>query len=106
MKSYLKPPKEERNGFKDKERLAKIHDLPCVVCFTKGIEQKTKTIAHHKIGNGLGLKASDRLTIALCEYHHNKSINAIHNIPLWLWEEKFGTQEELIELTSKLLQNL
>lgn len=106
MKSFLKAEPELRNGFKDPERLAKIHSLPCVVCFTKGLEQRTATIAHHKIGNGLGLKTSDRLTAAICEAHHNKSINGIHNIPLWLWEEKFFSQELLIEMTNKMLENI
>ena len=103
MKSYLKPPPEFRNGFKDKERLAKIHDLACVVCSERGLQQRSKTIAHHKIGNGLGLKASDRLTIALCEDHHNKTSEGIHEMPLWMWEEKYFTQEELIEMTNRML---
>lgn len=108
MKSYLKPPLEERNGFKDSKRLSLIHDLPCVVCLTKELKQTTKTIAHHSIGGGLGLKVSDRKTSALCEFHHNKGLNgeSIHETPLWQWEEKFQTQDELIELTNKLLENL
>jgi hypothetical protein len=107
MKSYLKAPKEERNGFKDKERLANIHSLPCVVCFTKGLEQKTKTIAHHSIGGGLGLKVSDRKTCALCDWHHTRGGKgeAIHETPLHEWESKFWTQEELIELTNKMLES-
>lgn len=103
--SFLKPPLELRNGFKDKDRLKKIHNLPCVVCSTKGLRQTTKTVAHHKIGMGLGKKASDMLTIALCDFHHTKGGRgeAIHNTPLWEWEENFFTQEVLIQITDDLL---
>lgn len=94
-----------RNGFKDKARLAAIHNLPCVICFTKGLKQITRTIAHHSIGGGLGLKVSDKKTSAICDFHHTRGGKgeAIHNTPLWEWEELFFTQDELIELTNKML---
>ena len=105
MKSLLKLPPDMRNGYKDKKRIAAIHDLPCVVCFTKGLKQTTRTIAHHKIGMGLGKKASDLLTCALCEAHHNKGPEGIHNMALWEFEEKYFKQDELIELTNRILEN-
>jgi hypothetical protein len=107
MKSFLKPDPKFRNGYKDPKRMAAIHDLYCVVCFAKGLKQTTKTIAHHSIGGGLGLKVSDLKTCAICEFHHNKGGNgdAIHNTPLWEWEEKFFTQNELILMTNRMLEN-
>lgn len=104
MKSFLKSSPEMRNGFKDPKRLAAIHDLPCVICLAKGLKQTTRTIAHHKIGMGLGKKASDVLTCAICENHHNKSEKGIHIMPLHEFEEEFFTQDELIALTDKLLE--
>lgn len=106
MKSFLKAELQFRNGFKDPKRLKQIHDLPCLVCEARGIDQISKTIAHHKIGNGLGLKASDRLTMAICENHHNKSSDGIHNSILGEWEEKNFTQEKLIKMTDKRLLQL
>lgn len=97
---------ELRNGFKDPKRLADIHDLPCVVCSEFGLKQKTKTIAHHRIGKGLGKKASDLLTIALCESHHNTSPDGIHNMPLHAWEEKFLSQDQGIRLTDLFIENI
>ncbi len=106
MKSFLKPPIELRRGYKDKKRLALIHFLPCQVCEKLDLKQKSRTIAHHKIGMGLGKKASDLLTTALCENHHNKSSEGIHNMPLDRWENKFFTQDQLIEFTNESLKKL
>ena len=106
MKSFLKPEPHLRNGYKDPKRLAAIHNCPCVICFTKGLTQTSKTIAHHSIGNGLGLKVSDLKTMAICENHHNKGPEGIHNMPLAQFEEKYFTQDELIELTNRMLENL
>ena len=99
----LKPDPKYRNGYKDPKRLKAIHNLPCVVCFSNNVKQSARTIAHHKIGMGLGKKASDLLTMALCENCHTKGANAIHAIPLNQWEKMFFTQDECIELTNKML---
>ena len=103
MINLLKPEPELRNGFKDKKRLAAIHKLPCVNCVAKGRKQKTRTIAHHKIGMGLGKKASDLLTAAICEDCHTGQ-SGIHSIPLHRWEDLNFTQDELIKMTNKLLK--
>lgn len=103
--NFLKPDLTLRNGYKDPKRMAAIHNLPCVVCFAKNLEQKTRTIAHHKIGMGIGKKASDLLTMALCEEHHTKSFHGIHNMPLSTWEMLFFTQDECIEMTNRMLEH-
>jgi hypothetical protein len=111
----LKPPLELRNGFKNPKRLAAIHELPCVACWLKGLKQKYPTEAHHKIGCGLGKKASDNLTMALCDLHHlgrfirdedAHLINgwSIHKTPLHRWEEEWKDQDFLIELTNRILK--
>ena len=97
-----KQPEELRNGYKDKARLAAIHDKPCVNCIARNRMQQSKTIAHHKIGMGLGKKASDKLTIALCEDCHTGP-RGIHNVPLKKWESENLTQDQLIEMTNKFL---
>jgi hypothetical protein len=105
MKSYLKPPKELRNGYKDKARMSAIHNLPCSLCYLKGWKQTSKTIAHHKIGLGMGKKASDLLTMSLSEEFHTKGEFAIHHIGRVAFEEKFNcTEDDLIEITNKMLE--
>lgn len=105
MKSFLKQPPELRNGYKDKKRLAALHELPCGVC--ESGEQTTRTEAHHLIGCGIGKKASDLLTIPLCRNHHSAGISgvSIHATPLHAWESKFDTQENLLERVNLLLTN-
>lgn len=115
--NLLKPAPELRNGFKDPKRMAAIHEIECSACRRKGITQKYPTEAHHKIGMGMGKKASDLFTASLCDLHHNanfirdedaKKINgwAIHKTPLKKWEAQWGTQDDLIELTNKLLEHV
>lgn len=103
--NLLKPDPKFRNGYKDPKRISAIHNLPCVACTAKNLQQQTRTVVHHKIGMGLGKKASDLFTMALCEDHHNKSWQGIHNMPLHIWEDLFFTQDEGIEMTNKLLRN-
>lgn len=106
VKSFLKPDPELRNGFKDKKRLADIHKLPCSLCYLKGFKQTSRTVAHHKIGMGLGKKASDRLAYSLCDLHHTRGEDAIHHIGKVAFEEKFCKEDDLIEITNKMLENL
>ncbi len=106
MKSYLKPPKELRAGFKDPARMKAIHDLPCSLCYLKDWKQTTLTEAHHLHGRGMGKKVSDRLTMSLCDNCHQKGEFAFHKIGRIAWEEKFDTcQEDLIQLTNKMLES-
>lgn len=100
----MKPPKEFRRGYKDPKRLKAIHDLPCLVCKEFGLIQKNQTIAHHKKGIGAGKKASDKLTMAICDDHHNNyNPESIHVMPLKKWERKYFTQDQLILMTDLAL---
>ena len=106
MINLLKPPIELRNGYKDKKHLARVAQLQCSLCFFLGKEQRTRTTVHHKHGGGLGKKASDRLVMALCSEHHQTGPDAFHHIGRVDFEERFGlTQDELIEITNKLLED-
>lgn len=105
MVNLLKPPPELRNGYKDKERMVKIHDLPCSLCLHLGIKQKTRTTAHHKHGEGMGKKVSDLLSMSLCDEHHQNGEFAFHKIGRVAWEDKFGIDQDfLIEVTNKMLE--
>lgn len=103
----IKPPIELRNGYKDKAHLCKVAMMKCFACRIE--KPKWPNIPgrleiHHKTGCGLGKKASDLLTIPLCNYHHQKGQRgfAIHR-GVFVWEEKFGRQEDLIlEIHEKL----
>jgi len=92
-----KPPPELRNGYKDKKHLGKVALMKCVACCQEKAPKFTRLEIHHKTGCGLGKKASDLLTIPLCNFHHQSGERgfALHR-GVDLWEEIFGTQQDLI----------
>jgi len=47
----------------------------------------------------MGHKAKDEEVIPLCEAHHQHSRNAIHLMGKKPWEQKYGSQRELLEAT-------
>lgn len=103
----IKAPLELRNGYKNKQHLAKIAMMKCVACAIEKPKYPNipgRLEIHHKTGCGLGKKASDLLTIPLCNYHHQKGNRgfAIHR-GILDWEDKFGSQQNLIlEIHEKL----
>lgn len=100
-------PRREKQGKVDREYLARVRDLPCVICETFGEPQHSPTTAHHPImGRGSQDKASDRDAIPLCDEHHqgqwlNGKI-AIHREPA-AWREAYGPDTLYIKLTQALL---
>ena len=104
---FQKVPKVLRNGYKDKQRLSDIHQLPCSLCLYLQETQTSRTAAHHKIGMGIGKKASDRFTMSLCDNHHQRGPHAINHIGVPAFERKFNiTQEDLILLTDRMLEKI
>lgn len=63
----LKPEKAKPNP----RYLAKVRQLPCVICEAFGEYQATPTTAHHPICGRYGqAKAPDMMAIPLCDCHH------------------------------------
>jgi len=122
MVNYLKPDPKYRRGHKDPKRLAAIHNLPCSLCYELGRRQTSVTEAHHKHGEGLGVKASDLHTMSLCRDDHTSGPFAFHFIGRKEFEKKYrvalnipdpedaeegqatNVQDKLIEITNKLLE--
>jgi hypothetical protein len=85
----------------DPKHLARVRELPCVICGKWG-----ETEAHHpRNGTGMGLKAPDREAVALCSSHHRTGGPGIafHATGRADWEEQWGTQADLTERTLKML---
>ena len=56
---------------------------------------------------GIGKKASDTLTMSLCDNHHQKGQDAIHHIGRMAFEKKFNvSQDDLIKLTDRILKKV
>lgn len=84
-----------------KHRFDALVELGCCIC-------GRPPQIHHLIGvkyRGLGQKADDHLTIPLCLDHHTGK-DGIHSIGKKTWEEKFGTQEFLLEVTNYKIEML
>ena len=84
----------------EKAHLQSVGELPCICC------NRWLTEIHH-IRNlngitGLGVRPSHFETISLCMEHHRTGKDAVH-MNLALFEERYGTQAELLEKTKELL---
>lgn len=75
-----------------KKEYEKAIAFGCVVC-KKYYGLRTEPTIHHLTGAGMGLKSKE--FIPLCHHHHQGS-QGIHTDPK-LFEERFGTQEELLD---------
>ena len=79
--------------------LQKIADLGCIVCKKLGYDGTPAEIHHVK---RFGAKRDHTQVIPLCPHHHRTSKESYHLNPLW-FSEKFGTQQELLEETMRLV---
>lgn len=100
-RSPIKRKARKRRNTDDPAHLERIRGLPCIVCLDLGRHQRTGTVAHHiKDGHG-SCKASDRETIPLCTTHHTTGVwsYALRLAGKGIWEERYGTQKELLART-------
>lgn len=80
-----------------KAHLERVRSMPCVVCSTMGVVQRTETQAHHveSVRDGL----SDYATAALC-YDHHQGPQGVHGLSRRAFEMRYKlTDIDLIALT-------
>ena len=53
-----------------RRHMARVARVPCVLCRHMGMGDSPAEVHHMKYGTGASDRASDYLTIALCERHH------------------------------------
>ena len=83
----------------EKVYLQKVANLGCIVCKKLGYEDTPAEIHHIK---RFGAKRDHLHVIPLCPHHHRTSKESYHLNPLW-FTEQFGTQQELLEETMRLV---
>jgi|TARA_Y100000289_G_C3908679_1_gene143375 adenine specific DNA methylase Mod len=88
----------------EKRHLRNVADLGCIACRKLGY-YGTPAEIHHIKNKTLGKKSSHYDTIPLCPYHHRTSTESIHINPKW-FEQKFGTEKELLDEVLELLINV
>lgn len=55
---------------KGRRHMGRVAKVPCVLCRHLGLGDTPALVHHMKLGTGASDRASDYLTIALCEFHH------------------------------------
>jgi hypothetical protein len=86
---------------KDPRYLAKVAQLPCVICTVHRLPQLSQTQVHHVIHDRFSFhRSGDDRTIPLCEGHHqglfDTSKIALHKEPK-LWREFYGDDHSHLE---------
>jgi hypothetical protein len=97
----LKQPKPERGTAKARAHIARVKQLPCVICHRPGPSD-----AHHVICDRYGTnKAGDFEVIPLCKAHHQDGPEAIHNGKA-SWVEKHGPDHSYLPLVEQWLRGI
>lgn len=88
----------------EKEHLNSVAELGCIACKKLGHEGTPAEIHHIRSGVGKGQRASHYETIPLCPHHHRTGGHgeAIH-AGAKTWQERFGTEHELLAEVNGLL---
>lgn len=50
--------------------MGKVAQVPCVICKLMNLGDSPSLVHHLKYGQGASDRASDWLTVAVCEFHH------------------------------------
>tara|TARA_R100001244_G_scaffold118658_1_gene88350 strand:- start:152 stop:433 length:282 start_codon:yes stop_codon:yes gene_type:complete len=81
-----------------RRRYQDVVSVGCIICrLYYGV--RSDPCIHHLTGSGMG-KRSEQV-IGLCHEHHQGNTGVHHNTKVF--EEKFGTQEYLLEEMNKLI---
>ena len=89
----------------EKEHLDAVTELGCIVCRNETGQRTASQIHHVRMGKGLGQRASHFETIPLCHWHHqNGPIGVAFHAGRAMWEWLYGTEEELLEQVTRLLE--
>ena len=88
--------------------LAKVRELPCIICQSFGLPQNSPTQAHHVIHQrGSFRKVPDEMSIPLCEGHHQGLMDtskvAVHNQPS-RWKRLYGPDTDWIARTQDAIE--
>jgi hypothetical protein len=76
--------------------LSRVASIGCIVC------GNAACVHHIRHGVGMALRSSHFDTIPLCYFHHQGK-GGIHTIGRRTWEQKNGTEEELLQKVRHLL---
>ena len=88
----------------EKEHYDKLFQLGCIVCLNLGYGYSPPHIHHIRHGAGAGQKSHWSNAIPLCHLHHlNGNYGTALHKGIKAFESKFGTEIELLEQVTELL---
>jgi hypothetical protein len=80
----------------EREHLARVAALSCVVCRNEGLGE-SPALCHHVNARAMGRKASHFDVLPLCHTHHDAGIYGVSvHAGLAEWERRHGTEQELL----------
>lgn len=81
----------------EKQHMSRVAELGCIVCANLGNQGTPAELHHIRAGMGRGMRASNFDVLPLCPHHHRDGGHgeAFH-AGRETWEEKFGTEHELL----------
>ena len=88
----------------DKKRFNQLKQLGCVACAKFG-RIREPVIHHIRKHTGISRRPDHQDTIPLCPEHHNMGNESIHHNKK-LFEEKFGTEKQLLITTNLKINQL
>jgi len=89
-----KTPKAERNF----AHMAKVKNMDCIIY---NGECYGETEVHHCF-TGSGGRKNDSKVLPLC-FNHHRHVDGIHSIGRKKWQEKYGSEAELLQKTQQLM---
>ena len=88
----------------DKKHLSRIAELGCCVCLREMDCFTACEIHHTRFKCGIAQRSDDIDAIGLCFYHHSaQGFDGFHKHPK-TWQEKHGTEQQLLEWTKEQLR--
>lgn len=89
----------------EKEHLSKVAEIGCIVCLNENYGQSPAEIHHIRSGQGMAQRASNYEAIPLCPAHHRNGGHgvAFHAGPR-VWQERYGSEELLLNQVKEILQ--
>ncbi len=88
----------------EKKHYDAVSRIGCIVCIQQGFYDTPAEIHHIRSGVGAAQRSHFTKTLPLCPIHHRTGGygQAYHRGPK-IWQEKYGSEEELLTLVQEIL---
>lgn len=111
VKPKARAPRIKPRRVVDEAYLKRVRALPCLLCVREGLQQTSRTDAHHirrrPDGSFYGMKekAGDYETVPLCAgTHHWNGVHCQSKLSHRAFEAKYGDERLLVAETQQLLK--